>query len=267
MNTELIWLLIIGLSSGVLSGLFGIGGGVIIVPALMLLLGFDQLLANGTSLAALLFPVGILGAIAYYRAGLIQMKTSAALALGLCIGVWGGASLALDLNEEVLRGIYGFFLLFVSWRFIEPRRLWKDWRNRGMGQLDPSGENQDSHQIALGWYFVVGMLAGVLAGLFGIGGGVIIIPALILLGRLDAKQAAGTSLGALLPPVGLPGVLLYAKAGAFSLQAALPVALGLLTGAFFGAQVTIRLSPGMVKHLYGALLFLIAVKFILDLTF
>ncbi|MCX6574192.1 MAG: TSUP family transporter, partial [Candidatus Aminicenantes bacterium] len=88
------WLILIGAAAGVFAGLFGIGGGIIIVPSLILLAGFPLVKATGTSLAAILLPVGILGVVAYYRAKIIDLRASAFLAAGLLTSVVVGAWLA-----------------------------------------------------------------------------------------------------------------------------------------------------------------------------
>jgi len=93
------WLIIVGLVAGVFSGLFGIGGGIVIVPALVLLAGFPLVKATGTSLAAILLPVGILGVIAYYRAKVIDLRASVFIALGLLTSVAVGAWLASRLGR------------------------------------------------------------------------------------------------------------------------------------------------------------------------
>ena len=89
--------ILIGLGAGVLSGLFGIGGGVVIVPALMLVAAMKPQMATGTSLGALLLPVGALGVYEYYRAGHFNVRASLLVAIGLFIGAWFGAKLALTL--------------------------------------------------------------------------------------------------------------------------------------------------------------------------
>jgi len=107
-----------GLVAGIASGMFGIGGGVIIVPILAGLLHFDQKRAVGTSLAALLPPVGIGGIIAYYQAGHIQISTALTIAAGLVFGALIGARIALGLPSATVKRLYGVFLLVISLRFI-----------------------------------------------------------------------------------------------------------------------------------------------------
>jgi len=107
---------LIGLVGGVLSGLFGIGGGLVIVPGLILLLGMTPKQAAGTSLAALLLPVGILGAIEYWRAGYVDVRLAVLLALGILIGAFIGARVAIGLPNELIQRAFGVFLVVVGVR-------------------------------------------------------------------------------------------------------------------------------------------------------
>lgn len=107
-----LYLLLIGLIAGVLSGLFGIGGGIVIVPALVLLLRMPPLTATGTSLGALLLPVGALGAWTYYKAGHLDVKAAALIAVGLATGVAFGAVFAQGVAPGTLRR--GFAVLLVA---------------------------------------------------------------------------------------------------------------------------------------------------------
>jgi uncharacterized protein len=111
-------LAVIGLAAGILSGLFGIGGGVIIVPLLVLGLGFTIQQAAGTSLAALLLPVGLFGAIQYWQAGQVNVLNAAMLAVGLLVGAYLGARLGLSLPTEVVQRAFGVLLVVVGIRFV-----------------------------------------------------------------------------------------------------------------------------------------------------
>jgi uncharacterized membrane protein YfcA len=110
--------LIIGLIAGILSGMFGIGGGVIIVPALMLLVGFTIKMASGTSLAALLLPVGLLGAIEYYKQGSINIIAAIMLVIGIFIGAYFGAKITVALPELMVKRAFGIMLLLLSIRYL-----------------------------------------------------------------------------------------------------------------------------------------------------
>jgi uncharacterized membrane protein YfcA len=109
---------LIGLAAGILSGLFGIGGGIVIVPLLILTLGFTAQQAAGTSLAALLLPVGLFGAIQYWQAGQVNLLYALLLALGLLLGVFIGARFGLSLPNEVVQRAFGVLLVVVGIRFV-----------------------------------------------------------------------------------------------------------------------------------------------------
>jgi uncharacterized membrane protein YfcA len=107
---------IIGLIGGILSGLFGIGGGLVIVPALILVAGFPIATAAGTSLAALLLPVGLFGALVYYQAGNVDLRAAAVIAVGLLIGAFFGARLGTLLPPQIAQRAFGIFLVVVGAR-------------------------------------------------------------------------------------------------------------------------------------------------------
>lgn len=119
--TILLGLVLLGLLAGALSGLVGIGGGIIMVPVLVLLFGLSQHQAQGTTLAVLVLPVGILGAWTYYRHGYVDLKMAAAICLGFLIGSLFGARLATDLPGLVLQKVFGVALLLVALRMIFAR--------------------------------------------------------------------------------------------------------------------------------------------------
>lgn len=98
--------------------MFGIGGGLIIVPALLFLLKLKELEAIGTSLAALIPPVGLLGAVEYYRNGYINLRYAALLASGLFLGAYFGARIMISLPEVHIRRLYGGFLLVIAFRML-----------------------------------------------------------------------------------------------------------------------------------------------------
>ena len=108
--------LAIGLGAGVLAGMFGIGGGVIIVPALILLARFAPQVATGTSLAIFLLPVGLLGALTYYKAGHVRVLPAALLALGIFLGSPVGARLSLAMSSLALKRAFAVFLVLIAAR-------------------------------------------------------------------------------------------------------------------------------------------------------
>jgi uncharacterized membrane protein YfcA len=110
--------LAIGLAAGILGGFFGVGGGVLIVPALVLLLGVEQHTAVGTSLGALLPPVGVLGAYEYYKHGNLNITCAILLGAGLLLGGYFGAKIAVTLSGLTLRRAFAIFMLIISVRLL-----------------------------------------------------------------------------------------------------------------------------------------------------
>jgi hypothetical protein len=111
--------------------------------------------------------------------------------------------------------------------------------------------------------FAIGAVAGVAAGMFGIGGGLIIVPALIFLLKVKELDAIGTSLAALIPPVGLLGAAEYYRNGHMNIKHALLLAIGIFLGAYFGARIMISLPPQLIRRVYGSFLLLIAARMLL----
>ena len=111
-------LLAVGLAAGVLAGMFGIGGGLIIVPALIYFLKLPELEAIGTSLAALVPPAGLLGALEYWRNGYVNVRYAALIALGLFVGAWFGAKIMMPLSGVLIRRVYAIFLVIVAGRML-----------------------------------------------------------------------------------------------------------------------------------------------------
>jgi uncharacterized membrane protein YfcA len=109
-------------------------------------------------------------------------------------------------------------------------------------------------------YLAIGLGAGLLSGLFGIGGGIIIVPALMLAGRMQPSTATGTSLGALLLPVGALGAWQYYKNGHLDVRASLMIALGIFVGAYLGAVAMQGLNPVMAKRVFALFLVLVSVR-------
>ena len=110
--------LLLGLLAGMFSGLIGIGGGVIIVPALVYLFGMSMHQAQGTTLAMLVPPVGLLAAWAYYREGYVDIHIAALLCAGFIAGAWGGARLATQLSNVMLERTFGVVLIAVGVKMI-----------------------------------------------------------------------------------------------------------------------------------------------------
>lgn len=177
-------LIAIGAAAGVLSGMFGIGGGTLIVPALVLWLGMSQRLAAGTSVAAIL-PTAIVGAVTYGAAGQVDWVAAIALAVGIILGAQLGSFLLVRVRLAVLQWGFMVFLavVIVSLWFVVPQR----------------DAVIDSGVVTLLLLGLTGLGTGILSGLLGVGGGVVVVPILMFFFGSSDLLAKGTSLVMMIP--------------------------------------------------------------------
>lgn len=255
-----IGIVLLGIIAGIMSGMFGIGGGVIIVPILTALFGFPLIEAGGTSLAALMMPVGIFAVISYYKEKMINIKVAAIFSVGILVGVLFGANFAISLPATLLKQIYGVFLLWVCWRF------W-DFRTKNQpSNSEPDEINSNKKFDTKGLITICfwGIFTGILSGLFGIGGGLVMVPIMVTVLKFDTKTAVGTSLAALLPPVAFPGVLAYYYAGHLNVSVSAILAGGLLIGSIIGAKINIALPGKSAKKIYAIFLLIMSINFIVS---
>lgn len=183
MTRRILALIAIGLVGGFLSGLFGIGGGILMVPLIIFFLKFDQRHASALSLTAVL-PAAIVGSITYGVSGHVDILAAAFIAVGGIVGALIGTRLLRVLPLGWLRWMFVVLLLLVAVRmFIE---------------LPPGAHVELTPWIAVA-LVGLGLVVGIASGLFGIGGGVLIVPALISLFGIDPVLAKGTSLLAMIP--------------------------------------------------------------------
>jgi len=117
MDTMLLYVLI-GVATGILSGLLGIGGAVIVIPALVFIYGFSQQQAQGTTLALLLLPIGILAVLPYYQQGYVDLRVVALIAVGFFFGGYVGAKVATNLPSATLGKVFGVVLVILGLRFL-----------------------------------------------------------------------------------------------------------------------------------------------------
>jgi len=120
-------LIIVGLAAGVLSGMVGVGGGIIVVPALVIFLGFSQHQAQGTSLGLLLLPVGILAVMNYYNKGFIDIKVVAIMSVAFVLGGWLGSKLSLSLPQDTVKKIFAIVLFYTAFRMLGWDALFIKW--------------------------------------------------------------------------------------------------------------------------------------------
>ena len=116
--THLIILIVIGILSGILAGVFGVGGAIIVIPALVFILGLSQHQAQGTSLAFMLPPVGILATWNYWKAGHVNWKIALVLSLTFVVGAYFGSKLTINISDRALRRMFGVLLIVMALKMI-----------------------------------------------------------------------------------------------------------------------------------------------------
>ncbi|MEV8134988.1 sulfite exporter TauE/SafE family protein [Microbacterium aurantiacum] len=234
----------VGLLAGLMSGLFGVGGGTVIVPLLVLVLGFDQRLAAGTSLGAIV-PTASVGVISYALNDSVAWIPALILAGGAVIGAQVGTALLAKLSQTVLRwGFVGFLGVVIVMLFV----------------VIPSRDAV----LELTWWTGLGLIAlglvtGVLAGLLGVGGGIIVVPALIFLFGTSDLVAKGTSL-LMMIPTAISGTIGNIRRHNIDLVAAGIVGLAAITTTALGAWIAVRVDPQVGNILFAAFLVFIAAQ-------
>lgn len=235
---RLLSLAAVGLLAGFFSGLFGVGGGIVIVPLLVLLLAFPQRLASGTSLAAIL-PTAIAGSIGYALRGEVDWVAAGCLAIGAIGGSLIGTWLLHRISQRWLRwGFIAFQLaMAVSLFLLVP--------SRG-AEL---GFTPWSVLALIG----LGLFTGVLSGLLGVGGGVIVVPLMMLLFGMGDLVAKGTSL-VMMIPTSITGTLSNLRRNNADLRTAGVIGLLAVPASFGGVAVAAAIPPQLGSILFALLL-------------
>ncbi|MBP7342318.1 MAG: sulfite exporter TauE/SafE family protein [Smithellaceae bacterium] len=217
----------IGLAAGLFGGLIGMGGGIVMIPLLVGWFALDQCRAQGTSLAVLVFT-GVSGALTYGYAGQIDWNAALILAVPAVLTAAAGARLADRLPGWQLKKVFGAFLIFCAVLLLLKPVL-----------ASPLGGLPDCASFFI--LLVTGAVTGFLSGLIGVGGGAIMVPALILLAGFTQHAAQGTSLLVMIP-TGLAGAFTHWRLGNVAGRLLVGMVPGILLGAFFGG-ITAQFIP------------------------
>jgi len=234
-------IVLVGLAAGLLSGIFGVGGGILIVPGLVFFAKMDQRRAHGTSLAAVL-PISISSLVTYWAHDHVDWPVALFLAVGAVAGALLGTKLLKTVKHEVLS--MGFAAVLI----VSAVRLY--WSTSG------SGRDQLTLLICIA-LIAVGVATGVLAGLLGVGGGVIMIPAMMVLLGLPNVIAKGTSLAVIIPTA-ITGTFRNRSASNVDMRAAVIVGVGGIFSAIAGGWISARLSESLSNALFATLLVVVA---------
>ncbi len=256
---------------GVVSGLVGVGGGIVMVPLLYVLFAhpewsgisippvYHAVVAHATSLFVIV-PTAVAGILAYHRSKLVVWRVALPMAAAAVLAAMGGVQVAVRLPPELLKAGFGAFL-FVSGLNLLMASRWE-------------GVGGDGGNKGLAMAVAGGILIGFITALLGVGGGIVAIPLLIYLVRLDVKKVAATSLGIVVFSA-LTASLTYAlngwghpelppgSAGYIFLPAGLALLPGAVLTARFGVKLNQRLNPRALKVLFGFVFLLIGLRLFL----
>ena len=256
---------------GVVSGLVGVGGGIVMVPLLYVLFAhpewsgisippvYHAVVAHATSLFVIV-PTAVAGILAYHRSKLVAWRVALPMAGAAVLAAMGGVQVAVRLQPELLKAGFGAFLFVSGLNLLIASR----WEGRG----------GDGGNKGLAFAVAGGILIGFITALLGVGGGIVAIPLLIYLVRLDVKKVAATSLGIVVFSA-LTAALTYAlngwghpelppgSAGYIFLPAGLALLPGAVLTARFGVKLNQRLNPRSLKVLFGFVFLLIGLRLLL----
>lgn len=237
-------LALIGLVAGLLSGGFGIGGGIVIVP-LLVAVGVDRHRSHATSLAAIV-PIAIAGSIAFGLSGEINLYLGLLIGAGGVVGSTLGASLMNRMSGRSLGIFFGLVLLATSIRMIS-----------GGDPLPGSGDFSDPAQVAIA--VGIGVISGFFAGVAGIGGGAVIVPATVLLLGFTQHEAQGTSLVAIVLTA-IAGTVVNLRNRRVRLEDGLVIGLVGVVGSVVGAQVALGVEGATLSLVFGLLVMFLAIR-------
>lgn len=240
-------LVVTGLVGGLLSGVFGVGGGILMVPLLSLWVGLDQRRAVATSLAAIVLS-STTGSISYLLRGAIDVPAALAIAAGSVVGAMLGTALLRRLPIAVLRWAFLALLVGVAVRLLFPVPA-----HAGPVPLT---------FWSLAGMVVLGLAVGVASGLFGIGGGVLIVPSLVLLFGVGELIAKGTSLLVMIP-TGVVGTARNLRAGLVDMADVLAVGLPAVVAAVAGSALAFLLPAQLSSVLFAVLLLAVSAQLVL----
>lgn len=233
----------IGFGAGLLAGIFGVGGGILIVPALVAVLAMERREAHATSLAAVV-PIATAGLMPYLVRGDVDWVATGWLVAGSLAGAMIGTAMLARLSRRALAAAFTLLLVAAAVRLVLP--------------FENATPVAYSFAVAA-LLVVVGLLSGTVAGLLGVGGGIVIVPVLVVALGLDPVLAKGTSL-AVVVPTALLGTLRNRRAGIVTVRTAIWVGIGGVVAALAGGWLAGLLSPGASNVTFGVLLAAVAAR-------
>lgn len=243
--------ILVGLVSGYLSGQFGVGGGIITTPGIRLVLGKSALVAVGTPLVVII-PSVLSGAFVYRKNHLINSELVLPLSILGVFGIVVGSLMTAIVSPTFLMLFTALITFVLGLRFMAAQL-------EGSEEQESNTEPLDHKRIRYR-SSLIGLFCGFFAGFLGLGGGILLVPALTILLKQDIKKAFGTSL-VVMAIYAFPGSLIHLFLKHVDLKLALLLILGVIPGAYLGAKAVVKLPTSVVKSLFGLFLIAVAVYF------
>ncbi|MFZ2447937.1 MAG: sulfite exporter TauE/SafE family protein [Syntrophobacteraceae bacterium] len=240
--------LIVGLVAGIFGGLVGLGGGVIMIPLMVDFLKMTQHRAHGTSLVAVVFT-GIAGAVTYYYYGAVDLVAAGLLAVTATLTARFGAHFAHSLPEWKLKRSFGGFLIFVSLLMLAKPYI---------PNVESFFPSQEARIIIL---LVSGVFTGFLSGMMGVGGGTIMVPAMVLCLGFTQQTANGTSLLTMIP-AGAAGAWTHFKLNNVQTNLLTGLVPGILVGGAIGGSVANHMPELYLRLLFAAVLIWTGIRYL-----
>ena len=246
---SIVTIVLVGVAAGFLSGLFGVGGGILIVPGLVLVAKMDQRIAHGTSLAAVL-PISVSSLLSYWAHDHVDWRVGACLAVGALAGAVLGTRLLNVLPHRALAIGFAGLLVVTAVRLFLPLTS------------EPTRAVLSVGHIAA--LVAIGVATGILAGLLGVGGGVVMVPAMMMLLHMPSAMAKGTSVAVIIPTA-IMGTFRNRSKKNVDLRAAGILGLGGIFSAMAGGWISARMSDTLSNVLFASLLIIVAVRLLLQI--
>lgn len=247
-----LFIILLGFASGFVSGAFGVGGGVITTPAIRLLLDQSSDIALGTPLP-IIIPSALVGGFNYWRAGKVLPRIVIYISLFGLAGTAGGSYLTALIDTRYVMIATAILIFYLAWR--TARTKVSD--DPSQCREDASGERKwPVWQLAL-----IGLASGFFSGFLGMGGGVILVPALFFILHLELKECLGNSL-VIIAILAIPGTIIHSQLGHIDWPIALAMILGVVPGAWLGSFFTLRARNRRVLLLFSCFLFAIGIIFL-----
>ncbi|MEO5930740.1 MAG: sulfite exporter TauE/SafE family protein [Candidatus Kapaibacterium sp.] len=252
-HTTLLITLLIGASSGLSSGMFGIGGALLATPLLKIFVGLPAVLALATPLPAAI-PSAISGTMAYGKKKLLRFDVAWRILIPAIPGSLIGSYITRFTPGAVLMVATGVMVIYTAYSFLR-----RGLRKESVEEADLEASELTFGPAAYGWFAFAGFLSGFLA----IGGGMVLVPAMVKIVGLSLKQALGTSL-LCVAALAVPGVIVHGLSGHIDWMVALILSVTVIPMSYLGASIATRIKSATLSKIYGAVMLAFAVYFIIS---